>query len=233
MKYYLTHHVIDAFKNKEKFVSLNLNLSKSKIRYQGEYAILPDGYKLKYKELNLKENYVYLLDTLEDKIELIQYENSYLIWDEALKMPNILNSGELYYKIIPKPPIRLKNKLCLDLDCGLGYTSLFLIANGNKVDTIVDEKSIYFCENNPWSSAIFSKGNILREMPQRKYDCVVTYTYKLYSKEELEKIKNMLKQNGVFIYYYPYLGFHKGILKRLSELGFKTSKFKDWIIAKK
>ena len=213
MKYWITYKTIEEFKLKKKYISLDLGITQSKMKYHKDFVILPDGYEFKIPEI--KENYIYLLDTIEDTFEPIIIEDMKLVED---KLPNLLISGEKFYKEFIAPKENFENKKVLDLECGLGYWSVYAKAKGAKRVDILN--FIDICKYNPWSIPVFYL-NILNK-PSGKYDIVISYTHKLYSKEFLNEIYDLLVEGGKFIYYTPYKRLKRGIIRRMSEVGFRV-----------
>jgi len=210
-------------------ISLDLGISKSKITWEGEHVIFPDGQELDIntiKKANKRnENDCFLVEKNSLYfIYIFENQTVYKLYEPHIDYPPTLwINGSVMHTISVSNPVedsRHKVKLwgisgeALDTCFGLGYTAIELKnAGADKVYTYEISKAVLeIAKVNPWSREAFSSNKILI------HNADIIPTIKKFSEEKFSFILHdppNIKINGDLYS----LAFYKELYRVLEQNG--------------
>lgn len=140
-----------------------------------------------------------------------------------------------------------KGKRVLDICTGLGYTAIEAYKRGAEVITIEKDTNVFkIAKLNPYSKELFEGGikviigdafDEVKKFPNLHFDFIIhdpprfALAQMLYSTEFYEELFRILKPNGKLFHYvgspgakYRKKKILKGVMHRLSQVGFKLKK---------
>jgi 2-polyprenyl-3-methyl-5-hydroxy-6-metoxy-1,4-benzoquinol methylase len=139
-------------------------------------------------------------------VKPINYNKVHKFWNTEIQTPTKLLRKILIKNIIPKAKGK---KIALDLGCGSGQVTRFLIDKGYYVDSVdISNHAIKRLKKSLKQNQLLSArvSNIFSFKTKRKYD-LITFTDVLEHIENDEKaiklVSNLLKRNGILIFSVP------------------------------
>lgn len=161
-------------------VSLDLNITSTKIGLSKEGAILPDGQILAWDLITeISESELGCFQVQDSEIEKIQFFseafNRYYSLMPTQAAPTMLISGIPMHRIKDTDPhkdtlSKIKAVMpatgeILDTTMGLGYTAIEAAKTANHVTVIeLDPVVVEICRCNPWSQGLFNNPKITRKI---------------------------------------------------------------------
>jgi len=242
------------------FLSLDLGKSQEKVILTPPFVLLCNQ-KILLKELEkLKENTIYVAEdnTLKSIDFFSNDTNLYYKLKPTHDWPTLTISSvpmHRFKQISPKTSAELMVKeiapvkgLILDTCCGLGYTSILLSKEAEKVFTFEKDSNVLrIAEYNPYSKKLFNNPKIelvnnsilegIKSFENNYFDRVLhdppttSFGEELYSKSFYLDLFRVMKRGALLYHYCPNPGKTKGqeffplLIKRLEEAGFSNCKY--------
>lgn len=219
-------------------VSLDLGITKSKIKVENSYVFF-GSQKVSLAQIKkVKENFCYIVEDNELKKVAIFYDktNRYYKLTPTKDWPTFMISSVPMHRYIhfsPKEDTETKIKeihpvkgIVLDTCCGLGYTAIMSSKNA-EVHTFERDKAVLtIARINPYSKELFSSNKItlheedvfegIKKFEDSYFDRIIhdPPTFKispeLYSKAFYAELYRVLKKDGIMYHYAPMPGKTKG-----------------------
>ena len=227
-----------AEKKKEIDISLDLGISKSKIKLARNLVLFPDGNKVDLSDIGrIDEKSCYLIN--RNKLVKIQTfsrdTNKHYKLVPTKDWPTITISGVPMHQktritprqdTIEKTSFKINGKI-LDTCTGLGYTAILASKKAKKVITIEhDDNVLEITKLNPYSKELFTSKNIelkrgdirdiIKRFKKNEFDFIIhdPPTFKLagelYGREFYRQLYRVLKVNGELFHYTGRVGISKG-----------------------
>ena len=227
-----------AEKKKEIDISLDLGISKSKIKLVRNLVLFPDGNKVDLSDIGrIDERSCYLVTKNKlVKIQTFSREtNKHYKLVPTKDWPTITISGVPMHQktritprqdTIEKTSFKINGKI-LDTCTGLGYTAILASKKAEKVITIEhDDNVLEITKLNPYSKELFTSKNIelkrgdirdiIKRFKKNEFDFIIhdPPTFKLagelYGREFYRQLYRVLKVNGELFHYTGRGGVSKG-----------------------
>ncbi len=171
-------------------VSLDLERSKSEVILKDSSALLPDGQRVSWEQLQeVMENELACFTVQNGELERIQaYSQAFSRYYSLMpteSAPTMLISGIPMHRIKDTNPhkdtlnkikaVAPLNGRVLDTTMGLGYTAIEAARTADHVTTLeLDPAVVDICRGNPWSQELFGNPKITRIVGDA-YDLIVEF----------------------------------------------------------
>ena len=212
-------------------ISLDLGLSKSLVKIEGNHAIFPDGSRIDIERIKKIESGDVCLIEDNEVFKLAFYSQGRyyrLLSVGPSEAPTLEVSGIHMHRIKYTTPWKdslekikavrvFDGARVLDIGTGLGYTAIIAHRWGGDVLSIeVDENVLRMAEANPWSRELSSPGieivlgdavKVVKELPESSFHRVVhdpprfALAGELYSKSFYQELFRVMKPRGRIYHY--------------------------------
>jgi len=230
-RYYFTAEVAKKILEGEEIVSLDLNLSKTIVKRQGNKFYLPNGEIVEEEDLKIIQKYpdrIFMYESGKFYELCIREEDKFYKLVPTSRAPTLEISGIRMHRtkdIDPWEDAKMKvsrispRGTTLDTCMGLGYTAIWARRLGSRYVVTVekDENVLFLAKLNPWSQEAFYderieivKGDIfylIRGFRKRSFDEIIHdpprlgLAGELYSKDFYRHLFRILKPKGRLYHY--------------------------------